>query len=165
MSTTRVVVDRPNPLMFVVLGGLIAGTCDIVYAWSFWAVKAGVPAQRILQSVAAGLLGEASFEGGWSTALLGLGLHFFIALTIAFVYYAVALRWPLLWERPVLCGALYGLIVYGVMNYIVVPLSAAGGGSKNPLWVGLSILVHVGLIGIPCALFVRRTMVARGVGA
>jgi len=38
-----------------------------------------------------------------------------------------------------------------------VPLSAAaGGGRKDPLWVGLSIVVHVVLIGIPIALFTRR---------
>ncbi len=165
MTTSAVPSERPHPLIFVLAGGLIAGTLDIVYAWCFWAVKAGVPAQRIFQSVAAGLLGEASFEGGWSTAALGLALHFLIALTIALVYYVVALRWSLLWREPVLCGAGYGLVVYCVMNYIVVPLSAAGPGSKNSLWIGLSILVHVVLIGIPCAVFARRAVLARGAGS
>jgi hypothetical protein len=42
------------------------------------------------------------------------------------------------------------------MNYVVVPLSAAGPGSKDPLWVTLSIAVHMLLIGIPIALAVRR---------
>ena len=42
------------------------------------------------------------------------------------------------------------------MNYIVVPLSAAGPGSKDPLWIALSIAVHVVLIGVPIALFTRR---------
>jgi hypothetical protein len=65
----------------------------------------------------------------------------------------VARRWSLLWQRPVLCGAGYGLILYGVMNYVVVPLSRAGhGGAKDPLWVGLSIVVHMFLIGVPIAL-------------
>jgi hypothetical protein len=76
---------------------------------------------------------------------------------MAVAYYLVARRWPLLWQRAALCGAAYGLLLYGIMNYVVVPLSAAGGpGSRNPLWVGLSILVHVGLIGVPIALFTRR---------
>jgi len=58
-----------------------------------------------------------------------------------------------LWQRPVLVGAGYGLILYGVMNYIVVPLSAAAhGGPKDPLWVGLSVVVHMFLIGVPIAL-------------
>ena len=141
---------------FVVCGGLVAGTLDIVYACVFWGVKSGVPAPQIFQSVAAGLLGKAAFDGGAATAALGLGLHYFIALSMSVTYYVVAGRWPLLRRRPVLCGAGYGLLLYLIMNRIVVPLSAAGGGSKDPLWISLSVLVHVVLIGIPIAIFARK---------
>jgi hypothetical protein len=48
-------------------------------------VKSRMPAQRIFQSVAAGLLGDASFQGGWSTAALGVAVHFVISITIAAV--------------------------------------------------------------------------------
>lgn len=147
---------RPRPAAFVLAGGLVAGTLDIVYACAFWASKAGVPARRILQSVASGLLGRTSFEGGAATAALGLALHFLIATSMSAAYYLVAHRWPLLRRRPVLGGGAYGLILYGVMNHVVVPLSAAGPGSKDPLWIALSIAVHVLLIGIPIALFARR---------
>lgn len=146
-----------RPLRYVLAGGLVAGALDITYACVFWAIKAGVPAQRIFQSVAAGLLGKASFTGGWGTAVLGLGLHFFIATTMSVTYYVVSRRLPVLAERPVPFGAAYGLLLYVIMNYVVVPLSAAGGGgTKDPLWVGLSIVVHVVLIGLPIALFTRR---------
>lgn len=147
---------RPDPWVFVLAGGLVAGTLDIVYACAFWAVKAGVPARRILQSVAAGLLGSASFEGGVRTAALGLTLHYLIAVSMSVAYYVVARRWPLLRRRPVACGAGYGLLLYGIMNGVVVPLSAAGPGSRYPLWIVLSIAVHVAFIGIPIALFARR---------
>jgi uncharacterized membrane protein YagU involved in acid resistance len=140
----------------VLAAGLVAGTLDIVFACVFWAVKSDVPAMRIFQSVAAGLLGRASFEGGGATAALGLALHYLIALSISLVYYLAAQRWPFLWRQPVLCGAAYGLLVYGIMNYLVVPLSAAGPGSKDPVWVALMIVAHVLLIGIPIALLTRR---------
>jgi hypothetical protein len=150
---------RSSPLTVVLAGGLVAGTFDIVYACVFWAMKADVPVPRIFQSVAAGLLGKASFEGGAATAALGLGLHYFIACSMAVAYYLVARRVPPLRERPVPYGAAYGLLLYGIMNYIVVPLSAAGGGgAKDLLWVGLSIVVHMFLIGVPIALFVRAGM-------
>jgi hypothetical protein len=71
-------------------------------------------------------------------------------------YYLAARRLPLLRERPFVCGAVYGLFLYSVMNYVVVPLSAAGPGSKDPLWITLSVAVHALLIGIPIALAVRR---------
>lgn len=147
---------RPRPWTFVLVGGFVAGTLDIVYACLFWGLKREVPAQQVLQSVAAGLLGEASFEGGWATAALGLALHFLIALSMAAAYYLAAGRLPVLRERPFLCGAGYGLLLYAVMNYVVVPLSAAGSGSKDPLWITLTIAVHALLIGIPIALAARR---------
>jgi hypothetical protein len=160
MTASSLSRRRPHPLLFVLAGGLVAGTLDIVYACVFWGLKRSVPVQRILQSVAAGLLGEASFEGGGPTAALGLALHFFIALSMSVVYYLVARRWSLLWQRPVLCGGGYGLLLYGIMNYVVVPLSAAGGrrGPADPLWITLSIAVHVLLIGMPIALFTRRAL-------
>jgi hypothetical protein len=150
---------QSSPLRLVLAGGLVAGTIDITYACVFWGVKAGVPVRRIFQSVAAGLLGKASFEGGAATAALGLGLHYFIACSMAVAYYLVAGPVSVLRERPVPYGAAYGLLLYGIMNYIVVPLSAAGGGgAKDPLWVGLSIVVHMFLIGVPIALFVRAAL-------
>jgi hypothetical protein len=154
--------QRRSPARFILAGGLVAGTLDIVYACVFWALKADVPARRIFQSVASGLLGQASFEGGWSTAALGLGLHFFIATSMSLTYYLVAVRWPPLHQRPVLYGACYGALLYLIMNYVVVPLSAAPrSGSKNALWIGLSVLVHMFLIGLPIALFARRAIAAR----
>jgi hypothetical protein len=150
---------RTRALRFVVAGGLLAGALDITYACLFWAIKAGVPAQRIFQSVAAGLLGKGSFTGGWPTAILGLALHFFIATTMSVTYFLVARRVPTLGVRPVPFGAAYGLLLYVIMNYVVVPRSnAPHGGAKDPLWVGLSIVVHMVLIGIPIALFTRRAL-------
>lgn len=149
----------------IIAGGLLAGALDILYACVFWGIKADVPARRIFQSVAAGLLGKASFEGGWGTATLGLALHFSIALAMAVTYAAVARRVPALVRRPIVFGAAYGLLLYAIMNYVVVPLSRAGSGSKDPLWVGLSILVHMFLIGVPIAVFARRAVPARATAA
>ena len=147
-----------HPLLFVLAGGLIAGALDILYACIFWALKANVPPTRILQSIAAGLLGKASFQGGVGTAALGLVLHFLIALLMSGAYYLIARHWSLLHRRPCLGGAAYGLVLYAVMNYVVVPLSAAGPGPYDPLWITLSIAAHVFLVGIPIAFFVRRAL-------
>jgi hypothetical protein len=153
-----------SPWFFVLAGGLVAGALDILYACAFWGLR-GVPARRIFQSVAAGILGKATFDGGRQTAALGLSLHFFIALSMAVAYYVVARRWSLLWRQPWLCGAVYGVFLYAFMNYVVVPLSRAGGGSKDVLWITLSVLAHMLLVGIPCAVFARRAVMAAAQGA
>ena len=151
---------------WILIAGLAAATLDILYATGFWALK-GVPATRILQSVAAGVLGKASFSGGVATAALGLALHGVIAVAMAAAYFLVARRLPLLVQRPWTYGALYGLLLYVVMQYVVVPLSAApGGGPANPLWIACSILAHVGLVGLPIAGFARHALAGdRGHGS
>jgi hypothetical protein len=157
-TLSSVQTSRLPPWALVLGGGLAAATLDILYACIFWAWKSDVPPGRILQSVAAGLLGKASFEGGAATAVLGLALHYLIAVSMAVAYYLVARRWAPLRQRPLLYGAGYGLLLYLIMNYVVVPLSAAGPGSKDPLWITLTIIVHALMIGVPIALFVRRAL-------
>lgn len=137
-------------------GGLLAGTLDILYACLFWAAKADLPPTRIFQSVAAGLLGEASFRGGAASAALGLLLHFFIACSMALAYYLAARHWPVLTRRPVPFGIAYGLLLYVVMNHVVVPLSAATPGSSDPLWISLTIAAHALLVGLPIAWLTSR---------
>lgn len=147
-----------RPWAIVLAGGLLAGALDIAYACLFWAIKAGVTPPRIFRSVAAGWLGPSAARGGAATAALGLVTHFFIAITVSAVYYVGARRMSILWRRPWSMGALYGVLVYVVMNHVVVPLSAASKGSKDPLWVALSIVVHMFFIGVPVAVFARRAL-------
>lgn len=140
----------------ILFGGLIAGLIDITYAVGFSATR-GVPPMRILQSVASGLLGSPAYQGGAVTATLGLVLHFVLMLIIAAIFYAISTRLRFLIERPVLWGALYGFMVYWVMNLVVLPLSAFPSAVKFvPIVVITSLIVHAFGIGVPIALASRR---------
>ena len=158
---TGAALPRRTPeLRWVLAGGLVAGALDIGFACVFWWATADVSPVRIFQSVAAGLLGDASFRGGTGTAVLGLALHFLIAVCMAAAYAAAAWRWPALVRRPWLYGILYGLLLYVIMNHVVVPLSAASPGPRAPLWVGLSVAVHGLLVGLAIALAARRAVMS-----
>lgn len=154
--TNQTPTGRTHPLAYVLVGGLVVGTIDIVFAMTFWDWWADVPALRVLQTVAAGLLGPASFNGGIETAMLGLVLHFAIALTMAIAFYIAACRWAVLWQHPTEAGIAYGFLLYGVMNHVVVPLSGAPPGATDAVWVVFNVVVHVLFIGLPIALFVRQ---------
>lgn len=94
--------------------------------------------------------------------MLGLLLHFLIALVIALVYQAASTRLPVLIRRPVLTGACYGFAVYWVMNLVVLPLSAFPRKvTFPPLVLITGLLVHMFLIGVPIALATRRAFVPR----
>lgn len=144
----------------VLLGGLILGTTDLLFAASFWKIGYGVSATRVMQSVARGVLGTASFEGGVPTALLGTLLHYTIAITMAATYYAFSRKFRVLTRWPVACGVAYGVLLYLIMNLVVLPLSRVGMPKfDNVVWVALSIVMHT-IFGVICALTARRAAMA-----
>lgn len=142
----------------ILTGGLIAGAIDITYACVFSYLRRGIPPARILKSVASGALGPAAFEGGTTAAALGLGLHFLIALIWAAVYYLASRKLTVLARAPYVCGVVYGLLIFALMNYAVIPLSRAPFGAPPPDSPAFStgLLVHVLGIGLPIALAARR---------
>jgi hypothetical protein len=142
-------------LRAAIYGGLVAGALDITYAFIAYGLL-GVTPFRILHSVASGWVGRAAYEGGAATAALGLVSHLGIACVAAGLFVIASLRWRVLTERPVVFGGLYGLSIFIVMNYVVVPLSAASVGGPKGIFYPLGLLVHIFLVGVPIALFARR---------
>ena len=127
---------------------------DILDAIVFFGLR-GVAPSRILQSIASGVLGREAFQGGAATAVLGLGIHLFIAFVIVAIYVLASRRVAALRRDPFLNGPFYGLVVYVVMNWIVVPLSAAGAGARPTAVLINGILIHIFGVGIPAALAAR----------
>jgi uncharacterized membrane protein YagU involved in acid resistance len=149
--------NKSRALRAILLGGLIAGTIDISYAFIFSYLRRGTRPVRILQSVASGALGQDAFKGGAKTAAVGLIFHFLIATIAAAVYYLASRPLRFLVNQPFICGPLYGVCVYLVMNFVVLPLSAIGSRPALPLPVLISgLLIHMFGIGLPIALIVRR---------
>jgi hypothetical protein len=139
----------------MVAGILAVGVLDILDALIFFGLR-GVPPIRILQGVASGLLGREAYAGGVGTAALGLTLHFLIASGVVTTYLVASRRLPALAARPLVYGPLYGVAVYGVMYWMVIPLSAIGGGGPPVSVVMLNgILIHIFGVGIPAALAAR----------
>lgn len=144
-------MGTPRARETILYGGLAAGILDILDAFVFFGFR-GVSPVRSLQAIASGVFGTKAFQGGTVMAAAGLAFHFLIALSVAAVYYALARRVRLLVERPILCGLAYGIGVFLVMQYVVLPLSAY---RVRPLSWGVmvnSVLIHALGIGVPIAL-------------
>lgn len=151
------IFGRPRALDTILYGGLVVGILDGLFALIFYGLILGAQPLRIFQSVASGLLGKSSFEGGVQTFLLGILLHFVVAICIAAVYYLASVKLPILIRHAVVSGLVYGMIAYLVMNYVVIPLSAARSGQFSlrlflPAFIG-----HALLVGLPIALLARRS--------
>ncbi|HVK81193.1 MAG TPA: hypothetical protein VM915_11345 [Verrucomicrobiae bacterium] len=150
-----------KPFTATLLGGFVAGALDITYTCVHWNIAHDVAPQRIFQSVAAGLLGrDAAVAGGWNTAVLGLVLHFAMTTIMAAFFVLVTRAAPALNRAPLVSGVIYGLGLYAVMNFIVVPFSATGDGTIqapefNQFFYG-GLLAHTLLVGAPIALIAKR---------
>lgn len=141
-----------SQLRTTLIGGLIAGALDILFAIAH-AIVNGRTATWLLQTVATGILGQSAYEGGTATAALGLAAHFVLSLGWAGLFVAAAARRPRLLGRPYVTGLVFGLVVFLVMRLVVLPLSAF----PYPVSVfskaaGLDLLSHVFLFAGPIVL-------------
>lgn len=108
-------------LRAIVVGGLLAGTVDIGAA----ALINHASPILIARYIASGLLGRAALSSGAAAAYLGLVLQWAMSVLIAAIYWSATSRMPRLRERWWLGGLLAGVVIYLVMNFVVMPFSAA----------------------------------------
>jgi hypothetical protein len=139
--------------------GLFAAVFEMLFVLPIqWFVLHNSPV-TVFQSIAYGAIGKAAFKGGLATTGLGVFFHALISVVAAGLYALAATRWSLLLRRPWLMGLAYGLPVYLVMSFIVVPLSKVGFSlPKDPaIWL-VSFSIHFVGFSIPIAVVCRWVM-------
>jgi len=145
----------------ILYAGALVGVLDITAACVNARLLTGIPPGHVLQSVAGGLLGRASYNGGFATAALGLAMHFIMALTVAAIFYALTRRFslPKKLTGVVAVGMLYGAAVFAVNNFATAPFLSWVRSLylhtpvlfKPPMgWSQL--LIHLFCVGLPIAL-------------
>jgi hypothetical protein len=133
---------------------VIVGVLDLLSAFVIWWQR-DVGLEQGLQSIAAGLLGAKSYKGGIATVLLGLMIHFFIVFVVVSILYLASRKIPFLTDQPLVSGVLYGIGVYLVMYWIVLP--AAFPTFRHRLSNDLiELAIHICLIGLPAAFLLRH---------
>src|SRR5579863_9226397 len=150
-SSTLSATSRPTHLLSpILIGGAIAGTFDLTSA--FFSFGLGAP-----RGIAAGLLGPSAIRGGTWIWILGVLLHFTIAIGAATVYCLASRRLPFLLDHWLVCGMFFGIAIFLVMNLVVLPLCAfhfMGPYRYSSLLQG--ILVHMTIIGLPISFSLHK---------
>jgi hypothetical protein len=149
------------PVKGMLWGGLVAGILDGLDAVVYFGIASGAKPAGIFRYIAGGWLGlQAARQGGWATALLGVGFHFLIAFGAAAAYCLASLLLSGLVRRPLLWGPLFGIAVYFFMDFVVVPLSKLPPqGHWGPAAALTNeILIHMFGIGLPIAWFASRSL-------
>jgi len=156
----------------VLLAATVVAVADLIDAIVVWVVifqKSTVP--RICQSIAGGLLGPDTLKGGNATVVLGLVLHFTVALGWTLVFLFLLQRWPRLraWTArtgsAVLVGLAYGAVVWLLMDSVVLPLSRARAVPPTAPWFWIQLFTHPFVVGLPIALILGRAVNSAPVAA
>ena len=147
--------ERVRAAPAILNAGAVAGALDITAA-AIQTWIAGRSPVRMLQGIASGWFGKASFEGGAFTASVGFLTHFFIATSWAAIYWFASRRFLVMVRRAWVSGTLYALVVYAVMYEVVMPLSAIHRRiPRTPQALLIGLLIHIVCVGLPIALIIR----------
>lgn len=143
---------------------MLSGSLDLLSAFAFSAVK-GVGPVRVLQSVAAGPFGDPLLRGASvPIALAGLIVHYALMTAMVTVFVMAALLLPFVLRRPLFWGILYGLGLYLVMYWIILPLRWPALFPRASAWdIGNALFSHLICVGLPMG-WVAGRMLRRAAG-
>jgi len=141
------------------LSGLAAGALDFAAAPTIYPLAyPRASFTRIWQSVAEGVLGKASYDGGAITVLIGVALHFFIALCAGIVLVLVMSRAELFRRLWMVSGAVFGVSIYFFMMKVVLPMSLVGAKHPDAKSMAISLAIHILIFGMGSAYVATRLL-------
>jgi uncharacterized membrane protein YagU involved in acid resistance len=140
----------------IVIATTIAGTLDILSAFVYAMMAGGTPL-GVLRGVGGAIVDREAFAP-FVLAAIGLALHFAIMTVMATVYLLFAARIPPINRMPVPSGIGYGLLLWGVMYWIVLPRRwPTMFPVTDPKEVAMQLFSHIVLVGIPIALVAKAS--------
>ncbi len=141
----------------VFLAGLVAGALDITAALLNSYLSSGVKPERVFRFIASGVFGKDAFTGSGVMVVWGVIFHFLIAFIFALLFSLLYRRLKFLTRNIFLTGIVYGVFVWLVMKFIVVPVSNTPAiRGSNIKGLILQILFHMFLVGLPIALITHK---------
>jgi hypothetical protein len=139
----------------ILLGGLIAGTLDILAAIA-QTMMAGRNPLGMLKFIASGIFGNSAFAGD-EYAAYGLFFHFCIATIWSALLFILYPKIKFLSKNWIVTALVYGFFVWLMMNRVVLPISNTPPLPFKIDWSLLkSMAVIIVAVGLPLAYLTKR---------
>jgi len=142
----------------IIIATVIAGTLDILSAFVYAIMASGTPL-GVLSGIGSAIVDRDAFANPYMLPAIGLALHFGIMLVMATVYLLAASYIPLINRLPLLSAIGYGLVLWGVMYWVVLPqrwpTMFPVDPRLDPTGFAEDLFSHIVLVGIPIALVAR----------
>lgn len=148
-------MSTSSTIRAIVVATTVAGTLDLLGAFAF-AIMAGGSPEGVLRGICGAVVAPDGFANPLIPLAIGLALHFAIMFVMASFYMSAAAHVPWLNRIAVISGIGYGLALWVVMFWFVLPqrwptMFPILGTADVAMQVGC----HVVLVGIPIALVAR----------
>ena len=136
----------------ILAGGFMAATFDFFAAMLIY----GGTASGVAKAIARGWFGMAVKTMPPIVDVIGIASHYGILLIAASIFVLTSLRFPVLRQRAWITGPLFGVCIYIVMHFVILPLSAVH-AVTNPKGIQFveEFCGHMFVIGLPIALWAR----------
>lgn len=118
-----------------------------------------VTPRELFQYIASALLGPAKAVSlGWPSVSLGVILHIGVSFLVVLAYFLLSMKFEVFRTRPFVVGSVFGIAVYCVMHYLVLPLTAVPKivHSSEDFELENQLFAHIFMVGIPAAFVVSR---------
>lgn len=110
-----------NTKKVILIAWLIVGTLDISAATIHFLINGGKDPLVIFTSISSAILGPRAYEiGPPMMTILGLILHYLIALIWTVIFFTAYPRMPILSRNRLLTGIAYGYLMQVIMSQFVV---------------------------------------------
>ncbi|MBO9620324.1 MAG: hypothetical protein J7539_14955 [Niabella sp.] len=140
----------------IIKTGILADTLDISAALVHFYIVTRKNPLFVLQYVASGLVGKSAFEVQAPMYLLGLLLHYCIALIFTVFFFFIYPKVGLFHKNKWSTAALYGSFVWCVMNLVIVPLSQISAFPSKPSSIAINLVILIFCIGLPLSVAANR---------
>ena len=111
---------------------------------------------RVFKYIAGAVFGAEAGSGGKLMIIWGAVFHYMIAFAFTaflFLIYPKVTRW---FKNKYITGLTYGLFIWALMNFAIVPLSKIGQFPPDPTQAAVTELIVTCMVGIPVAWIAHR---------
>lgn len=151
------IAPRKNATRTILLAGFVAGTLDILAAFTQYYINTGKSPLIILKYIASAAIGmEKAYSGGSEMLLLGLLFHYIIAYGLAIFFFWIYPYWNRLSRNKFLTAVVYGIFAWMATTLVIVPLSYIGRFPSDPVQAAIAILILIFMIGLPLSLIIGK---------
>ena len=136
---------------------LLTGTLDALAALL---ISYKIPPAVIFKFIASGWFGRQAMSGGTSMILWGLVFHYLIAAFFTATLFWLYPRIVNVLKNKYMIGILYGLVIWIIMNYIVLPITNIPKSNSHLELISLlkGIAALIICVGLPVALIADKEM-------